>query len=117
MDEYVKYSYNTTYILGNDADTCYSYLKERKPFAPTNTLKYIRYDGNVLLGAFEKEGGEAFVLVNFGEPTAQNRKTVSLRFDGDRTVILWQGSRRTENTCEEITVALNPGEGVFIEIA
>ena len=116
IKEYVKYSWNTTYILGNDKEECYRFLRDIKPFSPTKDVIGVQVDGNVLLGTFEKEDGEAIVLVNFGEPSTQKTKSVSVQLSGNKRVAVWKGDKREAIVTSDLKIELMPGEGVFIEI-
>lgn len=114
--EYVKYSWDTTYILGKDKEECYEFLRDIRGFSPTEAVKCVDVDGNVLLGTFKKSDGEALVLVNFGEPSLHRVKTVDMQLDKQRNVTVWRGERKEELLVDKLNVSLNPGDGVFIEI-
>jgi len=116
VDEYVKYTWDTTYLLGGDKDECYAFLCDKRAFLPTDKVKEVLVDGNVLLGTFYKSDGEALVIVNFGEPTMQKIKTVDIQLDGLRRILVFKGELREELVSDRVKIELCPGKCAFVEI-
>ena len=110
---YMCYSWRETYMLGDEQEECFSFLKTRKPFTPSDKIKNVQTDGNVLFGMFTGNGGEAFVAVNFGEPSLQRQKTVCVDVKGKKSVTIWQNGKKRLLTGEHLRIKLKAGEGVF----
>ncbi|MBQ9709253.1 MAG: hypothetical protein IJV67_01370 [Clostridia bacterium] len=116
VKNYVDYTWVTTYMLGNEENDCYAFLRDIRAFSPTKAVKDVSVDGNVLLGTFEKEKSEALVLVNFGSPTLQKNKTVEIQLEEGRSAVVWRGEQSIEVADKNLKIELAPGEGAFVEI-
>lgn len=105
-----------TYLIRKEESAPTRCFADQKPFSSTERIRSVSADGNVLFGHFSENGCEALVPVNFGETTRERIKLCSVRFNGRRPYTLWQHGICTRGQEEELTIRLEPGEGVFIRI-
>ena len=74
-------------------------------------------DAPLLMGCFEKNGGEAFTLVNMTDPAQGRSAHANLRFAGPaRLMVSGKGGTSQVEVPAEWNVTLESGEGVFAEI-
>lgn len=116
LDVYTDFSWNTAYMLGNEEEDCYRFLKSRKAFVPTDRIKGVQADGNVIMGAFEGDNAEAFIALNFGEVSMQHRKHIIVEFDKESMVTVWRNGRKEKIKRKELCLSLDPGEGIFVVV-
>lgn len=114
--EYAAMKREGTYLIRKEESAPTRCFADQKPFSSTERIRSVSADGNVLFGHFSENGCEALVPVNFGETTRERIKLCSVRFNGRRTYTLWRRGICTRGQEEELTIRLEPGEGVFIRI-
>lgn len=78
-------------------------------------VKSVEVDCPILVGAFQKEGGEAFFVTHFALPEKADGKC-TLRLDGVRTLRLTKDNKTWETTTDTLDVTLEAGNGIFVEI-
>ena len=85
-------------------------------FSLENTaVREVNADCPVLVGAFEKEGGEAFFVTHFALPEKADGNC-TLRFDSVRTLRITKDKTTWETTTDCLEVVLEAGNGIFVEI-
>ena len=68
-------------------------------------------------GVFEdKDGNEAYILVNFTDPALNSQNEVTLNISGKSAVLIVRGGQETTQAVSggKLTLTLEPGEGVFV---
>lgn len=95
-------------------------LEEKADFSDRKYIEDISdSDGHLLVGCFESERGEAYVLVNYGDPARSFRNEVTIKLKGGAKYIAVYGGEDSEAKIMKpdsggITLILNGGEGKYI---
>lgn len=90
-------------------------VKERQ------TEKFVALTGfessaDAVVGEFEKSGENAYMAVNYTEPTANVQNTVTFTFEGYKNALVIKGGtmQKVSLPCGRVAVSLSAGEGVFV---
>ena len=73
---------------------------------------------NVIVGEFRNaEGGYAYMIVNFSDPVFGGENEAKIKFNGMKTISLTDKGSTVKFSEEDISLMLQPGDGIFITVS
>ena len=119
---YTAYEYTGTFpvLSGQNDDVNLQLLENRPDYTDMLYLTSVTADKGILVGTFAREGGEAYMLVNFGDTAAGQAAEVCLALRGSNFAALYgkNGAGANEAVVRgengTFTFTLEAGEGLFV---
>jgi Tfp pilus assembly protein FimT len=115
---YLNYDWQGTMCVlgeGNKKNKCFSMLNN--PLQSHERILAVKASQDTVIGTFkDKQGNDAFMVVNFSDPGYALSDTVELDLKGASKAVCYQNGKRTvvEAKKGKLVLELTPGNGVFV---
>ncbi len=119
---YASYNYVGTYpvLAEQNNDLNLQLLENKANYEQNIFLKSVSANKGVLMGKYEREGGEAYMFVNFGDTTKKENAELSFTLQNSNYVAIYgkNGAKANEKIVKgnkgNFNFTLEPGEGLFV---
>ena len=119
QDAYLHFDYKgTKAILGKLNDDgyndCFDLLNYN--LSELNSIKSVDCTQDTIIGQFEKDGVDAYMVSNFTEPTQDKSDKVNIYFKGKTKARIYRNGNVEEMDIlqDKLSIILNSGEAAFI---
>lgn len=103
---------------GTDGNPAILKLKEEVDFSDRKYLTDVKSSVDAIIGCFENGDGEAYMAVNYGQPSKTNDNVVEMNFKNVDYVAVYGGESRSVDIVKlngrKFSITLKSGEGKFI---
>ena len=118
--EYLSYDWKGAMVIdGARNETPNKPFIKTREFLPykDKEIALVKAEKDLIIGCFEKEGANAYILVSYGEPTVKEGNNVEIIFKHAKKLSIRRNGveEKVETKDGKITLEMKQGEGIYIQ--